>query len=64
MPERLDIPYILWNNYKYSKNKPIIEAICPAEIGWKLTGKTDEDIIDLILSQLENYFPNVPEPKS
>jgi hypothetical protein len=63
-PERQDIPYILWNNYKYSKNKPIIEAICPAEIGWKLTGKTDEEIIDLILSQLENYFPNMPEPKA
>ena len=61
-PERQDIPYILWNNYKYSKNKPIIEAICPAEIGWKLTGKTDEEIIDLILSQLQNYFPNMPEP--
>ena len=61
---QLDIPYILWNNYKYSKNKPIIEAICPAEIGWKLTGKTDEEIIDLILSQLENYFPNMPEPKA
>jgi hypothetical protein len=64
MPERQDIPYILWNNYKYSKNKPIIEAICPAEIGWKLTGKTDEEIIDLILSQLENYFPNMLEPKA
>ena len=64
MPKRQDIPYILWNNYKYSKNKPIIEAICPAEIGWKLTGKTDEEIIDLILSQLENYFPNMPEPNA
>ena len=63
-PEGLDIPYILWNNYKYSKNKPIIEAICPAEIGWKLTGKTDEEIIDLVLSQLQNYFPNMPEPKA
>ena len=62
--QKQDIPYILWNNYKYSKNKPIIEAICPAEIGWKLTGKTDEEIIDLILSQLQNYFPNIPEPKA
>ena len=57
-------PYILWNNYKYSKNKPILEAICPADIGWKLAGQTDEEIIDVILSQLNNYFPNVPEPKA
>ena len=66
IPEGLDIPYILWNNYKYSKNKPIIEAICPAEIGWKLTGKTDEEIIDLVLYQLQNYFPNklLKEPKA
>jgi monoamine oxidase len=57
-------PYILWNNYKYSKNKPILEAICPANIGWKLYGKNDEEIIDIVTSQLNNYYPNMPEPTS
>ena len=57
-------PYILWNNYKYSKNKPVLEAIFPADIGWKLAGKSDEYIIDMVLSQLNNYFPNMPEPKA
>jgi monoamine oxidase len=57
-------PYILWNNYLYSKNKPILEAICPGDIGWEISGKPDEEIIDLVLSQLNNYFPNVPEPKA
>ncbi len=47
-----------------SKTKPILEAICPAEIGWKLSGQTDEEIIELVLSQLNNYFSNVPEPKA
>ena len=55
-------PYILWNNYKYSKNKPILEAICPADIGWKLSGMPDDIIIDNITSQLRNYYPNMPEP--
>jgi hypothetical protein len=55
-------PYILWNNYNYSKNKPILEAICPADIGWKLTGLTDEKIIDIITSHLRHYYPNMPEP--
>jgi hypothetical protein len=57
-------PYILWNNYKYSKNKPILEAICPANIGWKLYGKNDEEIIDIVTSHLNNYYPNMPEPTS
>ena len=57
-------PYILWNNYKYSKNKPILEAICPANIGWNLAGKTDEEIIETMLTQLHNYYPIVPEPKA
>jgi hypothetical protein len=57
-------PYILWNNYLYSKNKPILEAICPGDIGWKISGQTDEYIIDIVLSQLNNYFQNVPEPKA
>ncbi len=55
-------PYILWNNYEYSKNKPILEAICPADIGWKLTGMPDETIIDIVTSHLRNYYPNMPEP--
>ena len=57
-------PYILWNNYKYSKNKPILEAICPANIGWKLYGKNDEEIIDIVTTQLNNYYPNMPVPTS
>ena len=57
-------PYILWNNYKYSKNKPILEAICPANIGWNLAGKSDEEIIETMLTQLQNYYPVVPEPKA
>lgn len=57
-------PYILWNNYKYSKNKPILEAICPANIGWNLAGKNDEEIIEMMMSQLQNYYPIVPEPKA
>lgn len=57
-------PYILWNNYKYSKNKPILEAICPANIGWNLAGKNDEEIIETMLTQLQNYYPVVPEPKA
>ena len=57
-------PYILWNNYKYSKNKSILEAICPADIGWKLSGVNDESIIDIVTSQLRNYYPDMPEPKA
>ena len=57
-------PYILWNNYKYSKNKPILEAICPANIGWNLSGKNDEEIIETMMTQLHNYYPVVPEPKA
>ena len=59
-----EFPYILWNNYKYSKNKPILEAICPADIGWKLRGINDEIIIDTMISQLRNYYPDMPEPKA
>jgi hypothetical protein len=57
-------PYILWNNYKYSKNKPILEAICPANIGWNLARQSDEEIIETMLKQLQNYYPVVPEPKA
>ena len=59
-----EFPYILWNNYKYSKNKPILEAICPADIGWKLRGVNDEIIIDTMTTQLRNYYPDMPEPKA
>jgi monoamine oxidase len=62
--ENTGFPYILWNNYKYSKNKPILEAICPADMGWKLTGLNDEIIIDNVISQLRNYYPDMTEPKA
>jgi hypothetical protein len=56
--------YILWNNYKYLKNKPILEAICPAEIGWSLSGLKDEEIIDDILIELKKYYPFICDPIS
>jgi hypothetical protein len=62
--ESIEFPYILWNNYKYSKNKPILEAVCPANIGWKLSGVNDEIIIDTMTTQLRNYYPDMPEPKA
>jgi hypothetical protein len=55
-------PFILWNNYQYSKGKPILEAICPAETGWALTGQSDEEVLDNMLSQLRNYYPHLPDP--
>jgi monoamine oxidase len=57
-------PYMLWNNYNYSKQKPILEAVCPANIGWKLSGKSDEEIVEIAMSNLRNYFPNAPDPIS
>jgi protoporphyrinogen oxidase len=57
-------PYMLWNNYNYSKQKPILEAICPADIGWKLSGKSDEEIVEIAMSNLRNYYPNAPDPIS
>ena len=57
-------PYILWNNYNYTKNKPILEAIFPADIGWKLSGLPDDKIIDIVLEQLNNYNPNIPKLKA
>jgi hypothetical protein len=56
--------YILWNNYKYLKNKPILEAICPAEVGWSLSGKKDEEIIDDVLIELKKYYPFICDPIS
>ena len=56
--------YILWNNYMVSKNMPILEAICPADNGFRLTGKSDEEIVDTVLDHLKLYFNNVPFPKS
>jgi len=58
------MPYILWNNYIFSKNKPILEAICPADIGFKLAGKSDEEIVDIIMTNLRIYYPNAPDPKA
>jgi monoamine oxidase len=55
-------PFILWNNYQYSKGKPILEAICPAETGWALTGQSDEELLDNMLWQLRNYYPHLPDP--
>jgi hypothetical protein len=55
-------PFILWNNYQYSKGKPILEAICPAEAGWALAGHLDEELADNMLSQLRNYYPHLPDP--
>jgi hypothetical protein len=56
--------YILWNNYMVSKNMPILEAICPADNGFRLTEKSDEEIVDTVLDHLKLYFKNVPFPKS
>ena len=56
--------FILWNNYMRTKNKPILEAICPADSGWKLLGKSDEEIVDTVMQHLNKYFENVPFPKS
>ena len=56
--------YTLWNNYKYLKNKPILEAICPAEIGWSLSGIKDEEIIDDVLIELKKYYPFICDPIS
>ena len=55
-------PFILWNNYQHSKNKPILEAICPADVGWALTGKSDEELLDSMLFQIRNYYPHLPDP--
>jgi hypothetical protein len=56
--------YTLWNNYKYLKNKPILEAICPAEVGWSLSGIKDEEIIDDVLIELKKYYPFICDPIS
>ncbi len=57
-------PYMLWNNYNYSKQKPILEAVCPANIGWKLSGKNDEEIVKIVMANLRNYYPTAPDPLS
>jgi hypothetical protein len=41
-----------------------LEAICPANIGWNLARQSDEEIIETMLKQLQNYYPVVPEPKA
>jgi monoamine oxidase len=56
--------YTIWNNYMTLKNKPIIEAICPADIGWALAGKSDDEIIDQIMTKLRKFYPYAPDPIS
>jgi hypothetical protein len=58
------IPNILWNNYAYLKGAPILEAVCPANIGWQLTGKSDEEIADAVLEHLRGMYPWMPDPIS
>jgi hypothetical protein len=62
--ENTEFPYILWNNYAFSKGLPILEAICPANHGWSLAGKSDEDIMESVMKHLNLYYKNVPFPKS
>lgn len=56
--------YTLWNNYMCSKNKPVIEAVCPANIGWAMAGHSDEEIIDQMLTNLRAFYPRAPDPVS
>lgn len=62
--ENSEFPYILWNNYALSKGLPILEAICPANHGWSMAGKSDEDIVESVMKHLNLYYKNVPFPKS
>jgi polyamine oxidase len=62
--ENHEFPYILWNNYALSKGLPILEAICPANHGWSMAGKSDEDIMESVIKHLNLYYKNVPFPKS
>ena len=57
-------PYILWNNYMCSKNKPFLEAVCPAEIGWDLAGSSDDEIVDMVMTNIRTYYPYAPDPIS
>lgn len=58
------IPHILWNNYACLKGAPILEAVCPANIGWQMTGKSDEEIADAVLEHLRGMCPWMPDPIS
>ncbi len=58
------IPHILWNNYACLKGAPILEAVCPANLGWQLTGKSDEFIADAVLEHLRGMYPWMPDPIS
>jgi len=58
------IPHILWNNYACLKGAPILEAVCPANVGWQLTGKSDEEIADAVLEHLRGMYPWMPDPIS
>jgi len=55
-------PYLLWDNYLSMKGYPILEAICPAELGWKLVGKSDDEIVDVAMEVLRMHFPSAPDP--
>ena len=55
-------PYVLWNNYMSSKNKPILEAVCPANVGWKLSGSPDDEIMDSMMMNLRAFYPDAPDP--
>lgn len=55
-------PYILWNNYGRTKGLAMLEAICPANVGWQLSGKSDEIIADAVLEHMHNYYPQMPDP--
>lgn len=59
-----DDQFVLWNNYMNTKKLPILEAICPADIGWSMVGKCDNEIIGSVMDHLKKYFRNVPFPKS
>jgi len=59
-----DCPFILWNNYMNSKDKPVLEAVFPANMGWKLARLSDEEIIDNVIENLRMCFHNVVEPTS
>lgn len=58
------MPHILWNNYACLKGAPILEAVCPANVGWQLTGKSDEEIADAVLEHLRGMYPWMPDPIS
>lgn len=55
-------PYILWNNYGFNKGLAILEAICPANVGWQLSGQSDKIIADAVLEHMRGMYPQMPDP--